>query len=113
MYALRESEVKPEFKAKGIRDAAQKLDILKLSDIERRRYERHIHDARIELSVSQTYYSEGKAEGLAEGKAEGEANIIRNLHRLGFSMEQICQAVGLTQEQVEEIINIQPTALNI
>ena len=111
MYALRESEIKPEFKAKGIQKAAEALDVLQLSDIEHRRYERHTHDARVELSVSQTYYSEGKAEGLAEGKAEGiaegeakrEAEIIFSMHAEGLSISQITKFVKLSEEYVERV----------
>ena len=108
MYALRESEVKPEFKAKGIQTAAKTLDLLQLSDIERRRYERHIHDARVELSVSQTYYSEGKAEGLAEGLAKGEAKkeaeMILAMHAEGVSISQIAKCARVSQNQVQTII---------
>lgn len=46
IYALKESEVKPEFKAKGIQSAAKELSILNLSEEERRQYERHVGDVR-------------------------------------------------------------------
>jgi len=81
MYALKQSEVKPEFKAKGIQSAGRKLDILKLSKEERQRYENHIGNVRNSQSVLETSYldgrfdgrKEGRQEGLAEGEAKGLA----------------------------------------
>lgn len=73
IYALKESEVKPEFKAKGIQTAAEKLNILNLSDEERDQYERHVGDVRNAQSTLVSSYSEGETEGLAKGRAEGRA----------------------------------------
>ena len=105
IYALKESEVKPEFKAKGIQAAAEELNILNLSEEERRQYERHIGNVRDAQSTLESSYSEGET----KGRAEGEANIIRNLYRAGLSIEQLCQSSGLTQDQVRGIVNIRST----
>jgi len=108
VYALKESEVKPEFTAKGIHEASRTLARLSLSEEERQAYERHIGDARISKSTLDSSYSDGKREGLAEGLAEGEAKgkaeMIRNLHALGLSIEQLSQASQLSVEEVSNVL---------
>ena len=46
---------------------------------------------------------EGRAKGLAEGRAEGIAAIARNLKSLGFSIEQIREATGLSDAEIESL----------
>ncbi|MFI0348170.1 MAG: hypothetical protein ACH346_05310 [Chthoniobacterales bacterium] len=97
MYALKESEIKPSFKAQGIQEAGKELDILKLSKEERRRYDRHLGNTRDIRSQFETYYvdgkvqgkAEGKAEGLAEGKAEERRVLITSMHRSGLPQAQV------------------------
>ena len=96
IYALKESEVKPEFKAKGIREAGRKLTLLNLSEKERVAYERYIGDVRISTSTLTSSFSDGKAEGKAE--------VAINMHRSGLSVEQICQFTGLTEDQIPKTI---------
>ena len=92
IYALKQSEVKPEFKAKGIHEAAQKLAILNLSEEERSAYERHIGDVRISRSTLESSFS--------DGFNQGKQQMIRNLHQLGISTEQIATAAELPLEEV-------------
>ena len=57
----------------------------------------------------------GEKEGEARGREEGEKagrenekrNVIKNLHKLNIPIEQIAQAVELTEKEVEEILKIQ------
>lgn len=120
IYALKEAEVKPEFKAKGIKEAGEKLTFLHLSEEERRAYERYIGDIRISRSTLESSFTdgvfqgreqgraEGREEGRAEGRAEGEmrakVEIVQNLYRLGIALEQIAQAAKLSQQEVESIL---------
>ena len=97
IYALKESEVKPEFKAKGIHEASRTLTLLNLSVEERYAYERYIGDVRISRSTLESSFSDGKAEGKAE--------MIRNLHQLGLSIEQMTQASQLSEKEVHEILH--------
>ena len=47
--------------------------------------------------------AKGLAEGRAEGRAEGIAAIARNLKSLGFSIEQIREATGLSDAEIESL----------
>ena len=104
IYTLKELEVKPEFKAQGIREALQKLALLNLSEEERSAYDRHINDVRIPRSTLETSFSDGMDKGKAEGLAEGKDEVVLNMHRLGLATQQIAKFVKLSEEQVQEII---------
>ena len=47
----------------------------------------------------------GREEGLAEGLEKGRIEIARNLLSMGLSIEQIVNATGLTEEQVQSLID--------
>ena len=63
--------------AKGLQAARERLRVSDMSEQERRAYERHMDNIRIQWDVLTTAHGEGwdegKAEGRAEGKAEGKA----------------------------------------
>ena len=111
IYFLKNSEIRSEFKAKGLVKAAQELDILKLSKEERAEYESFIEDRRVGESSVKTSWLEGKAEGKIEGKAEGKAEgksernieIAREMLHDGESVEKIIKYTGLTYEKIESL----------
>jgi len=71
LYFLKNSEVKSDFKAKGLDQAKEKLRYESLSSTEKKVYERYQDARRIESSVKYTAKIEGRAEGLKEGIKEG------------------------------------------
>lgn len=99
--------MKPEFKAKGIREAAQALTRLNLSEEERYAYDRYMGDVRISLSTLDSAFSDGKAEGKAEGIAEEKTKIVFNMHRLGLSTKQISEFVELSEKKVQGMLAAQ------
>nr|WP_300841317.1 hypothetical protein [uncultured Acetatifactor sp.] len=48
--------------------------------------------------------AEGRAEGRVEGRAEGEEKFILNMHRKGYTLEQIAECAEKTIEEVEAVI---------
>ncbi len=48
-----------------------------------------------------TVLDRGRKEGRAEGEQKRNIEIIRNLTRMGFSLEQISEATGLSPEEVK------------
>lgn len=63
MYFLKNSEIKKEFKAKGLQKAAEKLNIMRLSEEKRKEYEHFICNRRAEESLVWNSHIEGKIEG--------------------------------------------------
>lgn len=55
-------------------------------------------------NLSQGIREKGKAEGKAEGRAEGQEIMILNMHRKGYTLEQIAECAEKTVDEVEAII---------
>ena len=49
----------------------------------------------------------GRVEGEKAGRENEKRNVIKNLHKLNIPIEQIAQAVELTEKEIEEILKIQ------
>jgi len=99
IYFFKKDEIKDEFKAKGIKEAKKQLDILKLSDTERKEYENYIEHQRYERSLIVSNYKVGKI----EGKKETEIEIARNLLKSGVAIEVIIKTTGLSKQEIENL----------
>jgi predicted transposase/invertase (TIGR01784 family) len=93
IYFLKNEEVKEEFHAKGLLEAKEKLDILKLSSTEKAAYERHVNELRREASLYQSSYELGEIKGI-------ELVAINLLRADEMSEEKVAQMTGLTLKQV-------------
>jgi predicted transposase/invertase (TIGR01784 family) len=107
IYFFKNSEIKSEFKAKGLLKASKELDVMRLSKAERAEYERYIEDRRVAESSVKTSWLEGKVEGKVEGKIEGKIErsieIAREMLDDGASVEKIIKYTGLTHEEIERL----------
>lgn len=101
IYFLKNSEIKSEFKAKGLLKASKELDVMKLTKADRAAYERYIEDRRVAESSVKTSWLEGKVEGKVEGRVEGKLEVARNLQAAGISIEIIMNTTGLSREEIE------------
>lgn len=99
IYFLKNSEIKSEFKAKGLNKASVELDVMKLSKEDRSDYEKYIEDRRITESSIKTSWVEGKAEGKVEGKLE----IAREMIKDGESNDRIKKYTGLYDEVIDTL----------
>lgn len=115
IYFLKNSEIKSEFKAKGLEKAALELDILKLSKKDRAEYQNYIEDQRVLESSIKTSWFEGEIKGREQGIAIGiergiEQGILkerienaRKMKVLGFSAEMIIQIIDFSSEDIESL----------
>ncbi len=92
IYFLKNEEIKDEFKAKGLKEAKEGLDILKLSDADRMEYESFITDWRDFNS-----YTVGN---FRAGKFEGQFEIAERCLAKGMSIEETAELTGLLVEDV-------------
>ena len=89
--------------------AVEELEISGFTDAELRAYDKFWDSVSVERTLLDDRYQKGKEEGRAEGKEEGRAEgmsqrsleIARNLLSLGLPVDQITQATGLTEEEIE------------
>lgn len=72
VYFLKTETIQPTFTAQGIKSAAKKLDILSLTDKERKAYERYEENTHYEASMHESHFGRGLIEGEIKGKIEGE-----------------------------------------
>ena len=88
---------------------SSKLDVQKKLNIINSEYEVPIEtNIRKEVdsmcNLGQGIREQGWIEGRIEGRREGAAEIIMNMYRKGFSLEQIADIVNRTTEEVSKII---------
>ena len=104
IHFFKNQEVKEDTKAKGLKEAKEELDVMKLSPIERKEYEAYITDWRDNYGVIVGNYNKGKLEGKIEGKLEGKLEDVINMHKEGISIEIIARVTGLNVEEIDKII---------
>lgn len=96
VYFLKNSEIKGEFKAKGLVKASIELDVMKLSKQDRTEYESYIEERRITESSVRTSWFEGKL----EGKTERNIEIAREMIRDGEPNVRIVKYTGLSENEI-------------
>lgn len=74
VYMLKNSEIKKEFKSKGIDLAGEKLDFEKLTSDEKSNYSWHMKNLSIENSMFETAINDGWEQGREEGREEERKN---------------------------------------
>ena len=97
-------------KAKGLKKAKETLDYLKMSDDERREYERYQRSLHDQASAYESTYVSGKIDGIKEGRIEGriegEKNkaieIAKNSLKQGLDIKTIKTITGLSEEEIAE-----------
>ena len=101
IYFLKNSEIKQEFSAKGIREADEVLKRANMTDEERREYQRFVEVLSDRASIAQTI--EFEADLKVEEKMEEEKRkIVINLLKLGnLSAGQIAEIARVSVEFVE------------
>jgi len=110
IYFLKNGEIQEKFNAKGIKKAEKELDILKLSNEERKVYERYMENIRSRASIVHSNYSsgmiDGEKKGLEKGIKKGEKKksleIARNLIGI-LDTKTISEKTGLSVEEIENL----------
>ena len=116
---LKTGKIDDNTKAAGLAEARKQLRVDSLPDNERRAYERYMESVRHMRSLFDTSHDdgyteghaegraaglvEGRAAGLVEGRAERSLEIARQLKAMGMSREQIMQATGLQESDMQNL----------
>jgi predicted transposase/invertase (TIGR01784 family) len=104
---LKNEEIPDNPKAKGLKKAKEKLDYLKMSEEEKKEYNRHIEEVRRKISEYESTYVVGKIDGRIEGIEIGEnkakIEIAKNLLKAGVDIETIQISTGLKKETIENL----------
>lgn len=100
VYFLKTEKIEPSFTAQGIKSAAKKLDILALSDKERKAYERYSENTHYEASMHESHYGRGKLDGKVEGKIEGRIEVALNMLKDNEPLEKVSRFTGLSEGEI-------------
>ena len=108
IYFLKNEEIRDDFSAKGIKKAKQELDIMKLSEEERKAYAEFQDDLHYQASMSECTYTAGMIKGKEEGRKEGEEKgrkaVALNLLQSGvLDPVKVAEMTGLTPEEVQAL----------
>ncbi len=71
MYFFKNSEIKKEFKAQGIKEASERLAVLRLTEKQRSEYENYCKNFSIESSIFDTNAAENEEKGIKKGLEQG------------------------------------------
>jgi predicted transposase/invertase (TIGR01784 family) len=118
IHFLKNEVVDDHTKAKGLLEAKEKMDILKLSKEEMMAYESDLDAWRDYASSMNTHFMDGLAKGEEKGEARGiamgEANkeayaaekmkkVAKNCLQSGMDIPTIIQITGLTENEIHAI----------
>ena len=108
IYFLKHEEIKDAFSAKGLREAKQLFDVMRLPQDARAEYAGYIEALRTKSSLIKGNYDYGFIEGKFEGREEGREESLRltasNMLREGLPLETIAKVTGLSLEEIQLLI---------
>jgi predicted transposase/invertase (TIGR01784 family) len=101
IYFLKNSEVKDEFKAKGLAEAKEVLDIMRLNKEQQYGYNRYLDYLHLKASEALTLKIEAEEKIRKDEKVE----IAKKMLKRGTSIDIIAEDTGLTVQQIEALRN--------
>jgi predicted transposase/invertase (TIGR01784 family) len=103
IYFLKNSEVKDEFKAKGIKEAGDVLDIMRLPKDEEYSYSRYKDYLHYKASEMLSLQDEAEDRVRQDERLKGKLDIAKNAILKGTDDQFIADITGLSLEQIKEI----------
>ena len=107
IYFFKNSEIKNDFTAKGLKEANEKLGVMKLSEKERRDYDRYLKELRDKASANLTIEIDTKysiREAVLEEREKKDTEFVLRLVKQNLDVQTISLYTGLSQNKVKEII---------
>lgn len=102
IYFLKNSEVKDEFKAKGLAEAKEVLDMMRLDKEQQYGYNRYLDYLHLKASEALSLQAEAEEKIHKDEKYKNSIEIAKKLSKRNLSSEDIAEDTGLTVEQIEE-----------
>jgi PD-(D/E)XK nuclease family transposase len=99
VYFLKHAKIKDSFRAKGIQEANEKLDAMKLSDEERQKYNAYLNH--LHSLASRNHTIEIDTQEIID---KTKRDAVLGLNDNGVPLETIAKALQLTVEKVETIL---------
>jgi predicted transposase/invertase (TIGR01784 family) len=103
IYFLKNAEIKPTFSAKGLKEANEKLDTMKLPEKERKAYDAYLRHMMSIASRNHTIEIDAK-EIIKTAKEEQMIEVIIEMDREGFSVAQISKVSKKSEQEITQIL---------
>ena len=115
LYFLAHTDIPEDADAPGLKEAREKLDLMRMSRDERILYDRYLMDRVILRNTVDGAREEGKYEGYNEGMEKGmvkghekgrtdeKADTAHRTKAKGYAVEDIAEITGLTIEQINNL----------
>ena len=108
IYFFKNSEVLDEFKAKGMKEVREKMNVHNLPDEERKRYNKFLENLHTEAGIAETVNIEQEEKTEKKIKEETKKTKIAiaiNLIKFGLTDEQVSANTGLTIKEIQNLRN--------
>ena len=102
IYFLKNAEIKPAFSAKGLKEANEKLDTMKLPEKERKAYDAYLRHMMSIASRNHNIEIDAR-EIIRTAKEEERTNTVLKLRKKGKSVEEISDLLDIDIEVVRQI----------
>jgi predicted transposase/invertase (TIGR01784 family) len=103
IYFLKNSEVKDEFKAKGLAEAKEVLDIMRLDKEQQYGYNRYLDYLHLKASEALSLQAEVEEKVRKDENYKKAVEIAKSLLQTVLNNEDIAKHTGLTVEKVEQL----------
>ena len=100
---FKNQEVNEDTQAKGLKEAAQELDVMKLTHEERLDYEHYLTDTRDSYAEIVGNYNKGLYEGELKGINTRNKEIVKNMLQEGIPIPMIAKITGLNEEEIKGV----------
>ena len=104
IYFLKNAEIKPTFSAKGLKEANEKLDTMKLPEKERKDYDRYLRHLMSIASRNHTIEIDAK-EIIKKAKEERDIELILRMDKEGFTIPQIMRVTQRSEDEIKKILS--------
>jgi predicted transposase/invertase (TIGR01784 family) len=106
IYFLKNSEILDTFSARGLQQAKEKLDQMRMSEQEREEYQqylKHLRDIASEQHTRQADIQEMLLEREVKGKIEGKREVALNGIKAGLDNKTIESLTGLAEDEIQKL----------
>ncbi len=98
IYFFKNAEIKNDFSAKGLKEAGERLDEMKLNEKDAKEYKAYLKQLRNVASDQYTKMADAE-DWIKRGKME----VAKNLKGMGISNSDIRKATGLSNEEMDKL----------
>ena len=103
IYFFKNSEVRDNFKAKGMSEVKEKLKVMNMTDREQRSYQRFLERLSSEASYAETLKMDAEEKVREDERVKRNIEVAINCINLGYEINAIASITDLSVEEIERL----------